>query len=259
MVDPFVHESADLGPEVELGRGVVIEKDVVVGPRCRLGHGVVLRQGTRLEAGCVLGEHTVVGAETVVPPTEGPVDRGPAVLGPGVLTGVGVVVHRGARLGKCVILADRVVVGRDVDLGSGTVVCAGTILSHSCSIGEEVRIEPMVFLAAYSRLGDRSTIAPFVATSNDNSLGRRRGAEVKEPEPVVVEKGGRLGLGAVVLGGKKIGEDAFVAAGALVTRDVPPRMMVRGVPAKIWKPVATPELLEKQRLGLDSVPPKRKL
>lgn len=254
-----MHESVELGPEVELGHGVVLEEGVVVGPRCKLGHGVVLRRGTRLEAGCVLGEHTVVGATSLRPGA--PEDEGsqPASLGAEVVTGVGVVIHEGVTVGKRSLLADRVVLGRGVRIGAGTYVGTGTIVSARCEVGDEVRIEPMVFLAGLSKVGDRCTIAPFVATSNDNSLGRRRGSEPREPTPVVLEKGMRLGLGAVILGGKRVGEDSFVAAGALVTRDVPARMMVRGVPAKIWKPVVTSELLEKQRGVLDSVPPKRKL
>ena len=53
--------------------------------------------------------------------------------------------------------------------------------------------------------------------------------------PVVLKKGCYLGAGALVLPGVTVGEKAVVAAGAVVTRDVPPRVVVGGVPARVLK------------------------
>ena len=52
-----------------------------------------------------------------------------------------------------------------------------------------------------------------------------------------------MGGGAVLCPGIEIGEEAFVAAGAVVTKDVPPRMVAMGVPARATRPVADEELL----------------
>ena len=63
-----------------------------------------------------------------------------------------------------------------------------------------------------------------------------------------MKKGGRIGVNSTILPGKVIGEDTLVAAGALVTRDTPPRKIVAGVPAKAWRDVPTEQLLENQEL-----------
>jgi acetyltransferase-like isoleucine patch superfamily enzyme len=70
-----------------------------------------------------------------------------------------------------------------------------------------------------------------VVTTNDNFMGRteRRLALLKGP---TIRRGARVGGGAILCPGVEIGEEAFVGAGAVVTRDVPPRTLVVGVPAR---------------------------
>jgi len=57
----------------------------------------------------------------------------------------------------------------------------------------------------------------------------------------------RVGGGVVVVPGVEIGEEAFVAAGAVVTRDVPARAVVIGVPARVVREVGAEDLLERWR------------
>ena len=58
-----------------------------------------------------------------------------------------------------------------------------------------------------------------------------------------IRRGARVGAGAVLCPGVEIGEDAFVGAGAVVVRDVPPRVVVVGNPAHVLRDVADEELL----------------
>jgi acetyltransferase-like isoleucine patch superfamily enzyme len=85
-------------------------------------------------------------------------------------------------------------------------------------------------------------IAPCVVTTNDNFMGRTeaRLALMKGP---VVRRGARVGGGAILCPGIEVGEEAFVGAGAVVTKDVPPRMVVVGSPARAIRPVPEEELL----------------
>jgi acetyltransferase-like isoleucine patch superfamily enzyme len=73
-------------------------------------------------------------------------------------------------------------------------------------------------------------------------MGRteRRKALVRGP---VIRRGARIGGGAVLLPGIEIGEEAFVGAGAVVTRDVPSRTLVIGSPARYLRDVPPNELL----------------
>jgi acetyltransferase-like isoleucine patch superfamily enzyme len=55
--------------------------------------------------------------------------------------------------------------------------------------------------------------------------------------PVVLEQGAFIGASVTILGGVRIGSAAFVAAGSVVTADVPPRTLVAGVPARALRPI----------------------
>jgi acetyltransferase-like isoleucine patch superfamily enzyme len=57
-----------------------------------------------------------------------------------------------------------------------------------------------------------------------------------------IRRGARVGGGAVLCPGVEIGEEAFVGAGAVVTKDVPPRKLVVGNPARVLRDVAPDEL-----------------
>ena len=62
-----------------------------------------------------------------------------------------------------------------------------------------------------------------------------------------MKKGARIGANAVILPGKTIGEDALIAAGSVVTKDVPPRKIVMGSPARIIREVPEEQLIKNQK------------
>jgi acetyltransferase-like isoleucine patch superfamily enzyme len=63
----------------------------------------------------------------------------------------------------------------------------------------------------------------------------------------LLRRGCRIGAGVVLVPGVEIGEEAFVAAGAVVAADVPPRAVMMGVPARQVREVAEEDLLERWR------------
>ena len=81
-----------------------------------------------------------------------------------------------------------------------------------------------------------------MVTTNDNFMGRteRRKELMKGP---TIRRGARVGGGAIVLPGIEIGEEAFVGAGAVVTKNVPPKTIVYGNPARPVRDVPEEELL----------------
>ena len=113
-------------------------------------------------------------------------------------------------------------------------------------MGAFTRIQANAYITNYSTLEEHVFIAPGVQTTNDNFMGRteRRHELMKGP---VIRRGARVGGAAVLLPGVEVGEEAFVGAGAVVIRDVPPRMVVIGNPARILREVPAEELLENQQ------------
>jgi maltose O-acetyltransferase len=104
-------------------------------------------------------------------------------------------------------------------------------------IGESTFVNYGTSIAALQsvRIGSHCSIGTYVIIM-DNDFHRlepERRNELPDSKPIVIEDNVWLGGRAIVLGGVTIGEGSVVGAGSVVTRDVPPRSVVTGVPAKI--------------------------
>jgi acetyltransferase-like isoleucine patch superfamily enzyme len=117
----------------------------------------------------------------------------------------------------------------------------GSLIENDTTVGAGTRIQAEAYVTAYSTLEEDVFIAPCVVTTNDNFMGRteKRKSLMKGP---TIRRGARVGGGAVLLPGIEIGEEAFVGAGAVVTKDVPPRKLVVGSPARVLRDVSEDEL-----------------
>ncbi|HZT54332.1 MAG TPA: acyltransferase [Gaiellaceae bacterium] len=208
----------------------------------------IVYPGTVLADGVRVLEHAVVGKQPTLSPrsTARREPLPPAVLGAGTVVSTGAIVFAGSEIGARVILGDQSCVRERVRIGDDVVIGRGSLVENDTTIGAMTKIQAEAYITAYSTLEEHVFIAPCVVTTNDNFMGRteRRHALVKGP---TIRRGARIGGGAVLLPGVEIGEEAFVGAGAVVTKDVEPRMLVVGNPARVLRPVPPDELLEHQR------------
>ncbi len=167
------------------------------------------------------------------------------MLGAGATICCGAVVFAGASLGDGVIVGDQAYVRERCRVGAGSVIGRGSGVDNDVVLGERVRIQTMVYVTAHTVAEDDVFLAPGVVTTNDHAMTRHpRGEPIRGP---VLRRACRVGGAAVLLPGVEVGEEAFVAAGAVVTRDVPPRAVVMGVPAREVRRVADEDLLERWR------------
>jgi acetyltransferase-like isoleucine patch superfamily enzyme len=116
-------------------------------------------------------------------------------------------------------------------------------VENDTTVGPLTTIQAGAYITAYSLLEERVFVAPCVVTTNDNFMGRteRRRELIAGPQ---IRRGARIGGGAILCPGVEIGEEAFVGAGAVVTKDVPPRVVVVGNPARVLRDVHADELLD---------------
>jgi acetyltransferase-like isoleucine patch superfamily enzyme len=204
----------------------------------------VVYPGTVLGEGVRILEYAVVGKQPVLSPrsTAKREDLPPAELGDGTVVSTGAVVFAGTRIGARVIVGDQACVRERVTLGDDVVVGRGSLVENDTTVGAMTKIQADAYITAYSTLEEHVFIAPCVVTTNDNFMGRteRRHALIKGP---TIRRGARVGGGAVLCPGIEVGEEAFVGAGAVVIRDVPPHAVVVGNPARHIRDVPAEELL----------------
>lgn len=225
-----IHDGARIGDGSRIGPGTVVHEGVEIGEGCVVEELVVLGKRPRLRA----GSSAATGGEL-----------GAMRLGNGVTVCCGAVVYAGSQIGERTIIGDQAQVRERTTIGPGSVVGRASCVDFDARVGARVLIQTAVYLTGGSIVEDDVFLGPAVLTTNDNTMGRHAREEpLRGP---VFRRGCRVGGGAVVLPGVEIGEEAFIAAGALVTRDVGPRQVVMGVPARVVREVPERDLLERWR------------
>jgi acetyltransferase-like isoleucine patch superfamily enzyme len=112
-------------------------------------------------------------------------------------------------------------------------------------VGSGVLIQTGVYVTGGSVVEDHVFLGPGVQMANDNTMGRHpSGERLQGP---VLRRACRVGAGGILLPGVEIGEEAFVAAGSVVTRNVSARDVVMGVPARVIGQVGDEDLIERWR------------
>src|SRR5579864_1880897 len=210
-------------------------------PTATVYPGTVLGEGVRVLENAVVGKQPALGPKSTAKRDPLP----PAEIGDGTIVSTGAIVFAGAKIGAACILGDQSCVRERVTLADDVVVGRGSLVENDTTIGSGTRIQADAYITAYSTLEEHVFVAPCVVTTNDNFMGRteRRHELIKGP---TIRRGARIGGGAILLPGIEIGEEAFVGAGAVVTKDVERRMLVVGNPARVMRQVNDEELLENQ-------------
>jgi acetyltransferase-like isoleucine patch superfamily enzyme len=148
---------------------------------------------------CHIRRYTVIFADTVI--------------GDRTATGIGTVIREHTRIGN------------DCVIGTSTIIEGKTV------IGNQVIVQSGVFIPMMTTIRDRVFIGPKVVMTNDTYPLRRRSEYT--PDGPTLNSDVTLGANATLLPGVNVGEGAIVAAGAVVTHDVPPWTLAVGVPARV--------------------------
>lgn len=233
-------------PDGPQAPGPLLGDGVVVGEGVAFGAYVVVHDGTVIGAGCSIEDHAVLGKRPRLARHSGARGAvGALELGARVSVGAGAVVFAGASVGPEAILGDQTFVRERTRIGAGSVIGRGSVVDNDVLVGARVRVQTNVYLTGFTLVEDDVFVGPGATTTNDDTMARHgddmpiRGATLR--------RACRVGGGAVLTPGVEIGEEAFVAAGAVVTRDVPARAVVMGVPARVVREVGEEDLLERWR------------
>ncbi|MFB6163758.1 MAG: acyltransferase [Haloarculaceae archaeon] len=156
-------------------------------------------------------------------------DAGPAVVGDRATIRAGTILYCDTEAGDDLTTGHNATVREHTTLGDDVVVGTDAVVDGRVTTGSHVSLQTGVYLPPYTSVGDNVFLGPRATCTNDPHPVRRD-ADLDGP---TIEDGVSVGANATLLPGVTVGEGAFVAAGAVVTRDVPPRTLALGVPAEI--------------------------
>ena len=228
-------------------RGLILCDDVTVGDGVLFGPNVLVEEGTRIGEASVIEGGSLLGKVPRLARTSATTAESlpPLRLGVRVTVCAGAIVYAGSVVGDEAIIGDQAQVRERSVVGPQTVIGRGSAIDNDVMIGARVKIQSNVYVTAFSVVEDDVFIGPRASTTNDDTMSRHapdfalRGATLR--------RACRIGGGAVLVPDIEIGEEAFVAAGAVVTKDVPARAFMVGVPARQVREVRDEELLENWR------------
>ncbi|MCX8192175.1 MAG: acyltransferase [Nitrososphaerota archaeon] len=152
-------------------------------------------------------------------------------------------IGKNVKMGQGVKVWHFAYVGDNVELGNNVVIGSLAHIDRGVKIGDNTRVEGSVYIPPLTVIGKNVFIGPAVVFTNDPYPPSKRMVGI------VVEDGAIIGAGSVIKAGVRIGKDSVVAMGAVVTKDVPPNVVVAGSPAK---PIYSRQEYDKKRRSWES-------
>lgn len=115
-----------------------------------------------------------------------------------------------------ILIHPSVIMSKKVQIGIGTIICAGSILTTDIKIGQHVIVNLDCTIGHDAIIDDYCTLSPSVNISGNVTIGRAT----------------FIGTGAHIINNVRVGENAVIGAGAVVVKDIPPNCTAVGIPAK---------------------------
>lgn len=242
-----IAETAKIGKNCIFGHNVVILDGVRIGDNSYIGHNVVIHKGTQIGNNAYIDDGSILGRM----PRSGVSSRRktkktllPLKIGKDCVISAQVIIYTGTKIGNQVMVGDLASIRENNVIGNKVIVGRLVMVEPNTKIGNEVVIQTGTHITGDAIIEDNVFFGDEVSTSNDNSMGRAKVKIYKGPH---IKKGARIGSNSTLLPGVIIGEEAVVAAGAVVTHDVPDRKVVMGVPARVVRDVREDELLSRKQ------------
>jgi acetyltransferase-like isoleucine patch superfamily enzyme len=252
--DRVVRGSVDLPESVEVGHYCVFDGETLpikIGPESAIGNFVSMHGGVDLGGGARVGDYVELGHPTKAQ-TQGAdptaahervadIVRNDAttVIGPGSIVRSHSVIYNYVSAGARLITGHKAVIREHTTIGDRCIF--GTYASSDgyTVLGDDVQVGQYAQLSQAARIGSGCFIGGHTVFS-DNRMAVR--IVDHDLFGAVIEDYVRVGLGCVILPGVRIGHDALVGAGSVVTKDVPPRTIAAGNPAKVLRDLREEEV-----------------
>jgi acetyltransferase-like isoleucine patch superfamily enzyme len=191
-----------------------------------------------MSIGCVPDELILIGPGAVVDPTARLGERTVRSvadltlrIGEGACIRSGSVIYAGSTIGMHFNTGHNVVIREENRIGDNVSVWGNSTVDYGCTIGDNVKIHTCVYVAQFTVIEDDAFLAPGVIVANDPHPGCPRARDCMRGP--TISRGARVGVNVTLLPFITIGEMALIGAGSVVTKDIPPRALAYGNPARV--------------------------
>jgi len=175
------------------------------------------------------------GCEIQPDVTFGDSEGTPPVIGHEATIRSGTVIYPDVRIGNRFQTGHTVLVREETTIGDDVTVGTNTVIDGRTTVGDDVSMQTGVYVPSETTIGDNVFLGPHAVLTND-PYPIRQDVDLIGP---ILEDGVSVGANATILPGVAIGKGSFVAAGAVVTDDVPPNTLAVGTPA-VHRPLPDP-------------------
>lgn len=222
----IIDSSAVIGENVIIGHNVIIEPHAVIGADSYIDSNTIIRSNTNIGKNSFVGANCIIGEYWMDFCIEQKSYKHPLYIGKKALIRSGSIIYAGSSIGDNFQTGHQVTIREKAEIGNNVSVGTLSDIQGNCKIGNYVRMHSNVHIGQLSIIDDFVWIFPYVVLTNDPTPPSNNFVGVHiHPFAIVA-------TGAIIMPGIEIGQDALVAASAMVNKPVAPYAVVGGNPAK---------------------------
>lgn len=231
--DRSVIETERIGENVHIGEYCILRADVKIGNNVIIHPHVVINEGVEIGDNVEIFFGAIIGKEPKAPGiTARELSfRKRIHIGEACSIGPYSIIYYDVDIGNNCLMGDAVAIRENCNVGNRCIIGRHVSLNYNVRVGDDTIIMTKTHVTGNTQIGKKVFISAGVCMANDNNFGIL-GYDEDSIRGPVIEDYARIGVGALLLPNVRIGENAVVAAGAVVTKDVEKNSEVMGVPAR---------------------------
>jgi acetyltransferase-like isoleucine patch superfamily enzyme len=221
--DTQISSSAKFLGDVTIGENVIIHDFVTIYPE------VIIKDNTEIFEGAVIGKppkRTISFSRKISS------NKVVTIIGEECIISPNAIIYNNVEIGNHNLIGDNTSIREQCIIGNECIIGRNVTLNYNVLVGNSTRILDGSVITGNMIIGNNVFISASVATANDNKMGKKDYEDDLMKGPII-EDNVAIGVGAIILPSIRIGEGSIVGAGAVVTKDVPKKRLIMGVPAKI--------------------------